>query len=200
MLIFPLVCINASKPIPEICVKNTNQLVGGNLLYPSIKEKGGYISVNINNADIFGRSVLLEGDKVDKDASTGRCEFDVMSNPDNSGKKFYYRQIDVSDPFVQKFQIINKRSVGSNFLNSNYNFVKIIDSDIWNSTKEPEYFYRISKENIENIKNSTQGDRERVNSYLGSDCKIKSDTNEYMCSFVRNFENNQRYFTYFKIK
>ena len=104
---FPLMCINASKPIPEICVKNTNQLVGGNLLYPSIKEKGGYISVNINNADIFGRSVLLEGDKVDKDASTGRCEFDVMSNPDNSGKKFYYRQIDVSDPFVQKFQIIS---------------------------------------------------------------------------------------------
>ena len=97
-------------------------------------------------------------------------------------KDVQYRIIDVTDPFLTNFS--NKtRSIGTNWKNNKYNFTKIIKSDTW--TNNPEYTFKISKVNIQNIVKSTLTDNEKASSYLGNDCYITS-SNKYVCNFLRN--------------
>lgn len=182
----PQSCISIVNGESESC-DNANTLVGGNKYFVNLKENHGYVSIDLSGMDYFETTIKLEGDKTDNidGKNVFRCEFNV-SNLD----KIIFRQIDVSDPFIQSnlFNTINKRTIGRNFVNPNYkyNFVNIIDPNIWNIEHQYQYQYQLSKTNIENIKRDTLGDTEKVNSYLGTDCKINENNNQYECNFTRN--------------
>ena len=171
-------CINIRTGEPVECNDNNNYLLnGGYKFYPDMKEGGGFISLKIEKADYFGNSVLLDGSKKNEDGNY-QCEFKIY----DSNEDIYYRVIDVSDPFLQKYKD-DKRDIGINWKNNNYNFVNIIKSDVWSNN--PEYVFKLSKENVENIKKSTVDSGERVTSYTGVDCFV-TPNNNYECDFLKN--------------
>ena len=190
-------CIGIKSGEQEECVSGARtQLNGYKSVYPSLNEKGGYVSVNIESADFFGTEVKLDGEKVDKidGIEKYRCDFSI-GDPEND----IFRQIDVSDPFVKEYSN-NQRKVGKNYSNSKYNFEKIIKSDIWSNQDNYEYKYSLSKTNVSLIKSNTSS---TPNSYLGDNCYITSN-NKYVCSFIRDKDesegNNQNFFSNVSIK
>ena len=64
-------------------------------------------------------------------------------------KDVYFRQINLSDPFVQKLN--PDRGIGYNWKNSKFSFVNLIDPNIWNKTSEYNMI-RITEEDGKNIK------------------------------------------------
>ncbi len=64
-------------------------------------------------------------------------------------KDVYFRQINLSDPFVQKLN--PNRGIGYNWKNSKFNFVNLIDPNIWNKASEYN-MVRITEEDGKNIK------------------------------------------------
>ena len=173
----PRMCLNITSGEGEQCGDSNNQLSGGNKYYPVLFLNSGSLTIKIDNAtyDLIS-SIDLEN-----------CSFNL------GAQKIFYRQIDIDDPFLIKFDSIDKRTIGRNFSNDKYNFVEMMYSDseinVWNNKYQ--YLYQLSKANVENIKDNSP------ESYLGTDCYIQKDTNKYICSFVRNKsigENNQSYF------
>ena len=173
------VYMNASKKmrLPSSCVKmvdgsvsnctTNNSLMGGFKYYPNMSYGTGRIILEINN-------LMLKKD-TNITLKEGNCSY-TISKPEN----VIYRQIDVSNPFVEG---LTKRGVGSNFLNSKYNFKNIIQSDIWDTKYNAAYKYDLSKINIENIKKDTK--LSGVRSYIGNNCSF-NDKHEYKCKDIRN--------------
>ena len=56
----------------------------------------------------------------------------------------------------------NKRSIGKNYKNEQFNFTKIIKSDLWNDANLFEYQYTLSKSNIENIRRDTVDSKKKL--------------------------------------
>ena len=191
-LTLPETCIsmNTGKSVNCSSTSKNDQLVGGNNFYPNYEQKGGYISIYMKDSGYFKTDIELNG----KAKTNGRdydCSFDLIDNV--SGYKLIYRHIDVADPFVQRFKTVDKRQIGRNFSNSEYNFVKVIKSDIWNND-DYDYLYRMSKVNINNIKKNTISEKEKAESYLGKDCYFNNQ-NQYICPFTRNLNSNNNFFT-----
>lgn len=64
-------------------------------------------------------------------------------------KQIYFRQINLGDPFVQKLN--PDRGIGANWKNAKFNFINLIDPNIW--SKASEYnMIRITEEDGRNIK------------------------------------------------
>ena len=97
----------------------------------------------------------------------------------SSNTDILYRQIDVVDPFLKTYNA--ERKVGKNYLNSKYNFVNIIKSDIWSQSYA--YQYLLSKANVDSIRKDTA--EEGITSYLGRSCSF-SASGTYLCDFTRN--------------
>lgn len=175
----PEVCLNMHGGEQEECLtSSTTQISGGNRAYPNLSTTHGYISLLIPSAGYFKNDIKLDGERRDRTSNgeNPRCEFTVGKR-----QSFIYRQIELSDPFLQTYS--KTRKVGNNWSNKtyNYNFQNIIDEKIWNKTFE--FKYQLSKVNVENIKNTTVSSNERVNGYLGTNCYINNN-NKYICPFV----------------
>lgn len=171
----PETCLNMQSGEQEDCLtSSTIQITGGERFYQSLSTTHGYISLLIPSAGYFKNDIKLDGEK--RDNEKPRCEFNVGKR-----QSFVYRQIELSDPFLQTYS--KTRKVGNNWSNKtyNYNFQNIIDEKIWNKTFE--FKYQLSKVNVENIKNTTVSSNERVNGYLGTNCYINNN-NKYICPFV----------------
>lgn len=183
----PSICLSMKGGASEKCQDNsTSQLNGGNNYYIDLDESSGYVSVYLDNATFIGKTIKLEGNKKNDDNSY-KCQFTTsLLSP-------IYRQIELTDPFVQTYTN-KKRTIGKNWLNDSrkYNFVNIIDPEIWNKTFE--YQYSMSKVDVEEIKKDTS--QEGVSSYLGKDCSF-NNKNEYICNFVRPSTGNNGKSNYF---
>ena len=187
----PYKCINIKTALAENCDSSSKlQLNGGNNYYVDTSKKGGYISINIPSVGYFNTDIYLDGTKKNKDDKY-LCSFNMLDK-----ENIIYRQIDVSDPFVKSLD--NSRSVGNNYLNNNYNFINIIDSNIWN--RNYMFKYQLSKQNVSNIIKSTSDSNSKVDSYLGTNCYI-TDDNKYYCPFTRNtlVDDNTYFFSDVKI-
>ena len=152
----------------ESCISNaTNQLEGGHKYYLE-DNQSGELSLEITGnwkANLNGCNVL---------------------NSKNNENKVIFRQIDLIDPFLKNYD--RERTIGAKYLNSKFDFTKIIHDDVW--TLEPEYDYFLSKVNVANIKKDTAEDR--ASSYLGRNCSFVNNEYqyEYQCQFTRNQTNN----------
>lgn len=93
----------------------------------------------------------------------------------------YYREIDVTDPFLQK-ATHGQRAIGSNF-KGEYDFVKIISPTIWNSNN-PLYTFNLSKADVATIENDTTN-LGKI-SYLGDDCYISN--RKYVCTLPHQYK------------
>ncbi len=172
----PEVCIDMQDATQAECeVDDNNQLNGGNRFYIDLEEESGSVSVVVPDAGYYQNTNFI----LDKDENGDpACTFD------NSTERLEYRTIEVNDPFLTSYD--PNRGVGKNYLNSQFNFQKIIQGDIWNNKYEPEYYYLMSKTNVLNIKNNTKEDY--ASSYLGRNCYF-TNNNKWHCEFTRN-ENN----------
>ena len=169
-------------------VAGNNYYLGENKYYYDKKKTEGTISVEIPAIGYNQIDITMDG------TNDPACRFKLNESD------VFYRQIDVSDPFIQQFKTIDKREIGRNFLNSVYDFTNVIDSDIWK--KDTEYLFKMSKKNIENIKKDTKDNSQKVKSYLGTGCYINLQ-NKYVCPFIRNKdagENARDFFTELKNK
>ena len=166
----PTSCLDMTTGDQINCSDDNMQISGGNKFYTDLKESGGNIYVNLENAGYSGLlNVKLED-----------CSFiDPDSGALNQIVKF--RQIDLTDPFNQNYG--TNREIGKNYSNNDYNFVNIIKSDIWDDETSFMYQYQMSKENIENIRKDTS--EEGVSSYNGRNCYFNS-SNKYICEFTRS--------------
>ena len=86
-----------------------------------------------------------------------------------------YRSIDVSNPFIS-----SDRKIGDNWLDSTFDFTKIIKVE--NSTSKVLYEFDLSKEDIMNIKKDNED--LGIGSRLGTTCEFSN--NKYVCNFIRN--------------
>ncbi len=93
----------------------------------------------------------------------------------------YYREIDVTDPFLQK-ATHGQRAIGSNF-KGEYDFVQIISPTIWNSNN-PLYTFNLSKADVATIENDTTN-LGKI-SYLGDDCYISN--RKYVCTLPHQYK------------
>ena len=169
-------CLNMQTGEQESCkAESNNQIAGGNNAYTKLKENSGYITIKVPNAGYNG-DLDIELKKNGSDDKL-ECEF----NGEDKLSNISYRQIELTDPFLKKYDI--NRGVGGNYLNTKFDFEKIIDEDTWDSDKEAEYEYLLSKTNINNIKKDTNEDYQ--NSYLGRNCYF-TDNNQFICEFTRN--------------
>ena len=183
----PTHCLSMYNGNMEECSATANNLInGGNKFYPDTNETSGYISVTLKNATYAGSTINLKGEKK-SDGKNYDCQLSLSPI-----KPVIYRQIQLNDPFVQSYTK-NQRSIGKNWINSNYNFVNIIKSDIWDSSKKYDYQYLMSKVDVENIKKDTK--EIGIKSYLGRNCSFNSN-NKYVCEFVRpNSSGKNQFFT-----
>ena len=187
-------CLNMKDGEQIECGSNYKQeLDGGNKFYSLLDESGGYVSVLIERADFFGSDIRLDGEKRDKVESVEnpRCEFNNQKISNN----LIYRQIDLSDPFVKKYN--QTREIGKNWLDNKFNFQNIINPKIW-SDDNFKYKYQLSKTDVENIRKTTISGNERVESYLGNDCYFDT-SDKYVCSFVGRNQDDNNLFTYVKV-
>ena len=171
------VCVSIKDGSIADCTEGSNtQLVGGNRYYLERGADGAHIGVTYTGLG-FDRQLNITMDSTE---TSGVCYADVYKS------SLLYRQVDASDPFItgEQYRDVNTRQVGINYYNGNYDFRGIISSTVWNNN--PDYSYKLSKENIVNIKRDT--DSRTVNSYLGSDCYVKSDTNQIVCPFARQID------------
>lgn len=100
---------------------------------------------------------------------------------------FVFRPVDVNNPFVS-----NEREVGENWKNDKFDFVNIIDKEIWNDPNKAKYVFYLSKNNIKEIKKNNHD--VGVEAFFGSECCVID--NKYYCPFLRDY----KYFSkiYFK--
>lgn len=177
----PNVCLDMKSGNQENCTNDNNQVSGGNKFYTELGQYKGDIFVDILGAG-YNQHLNIKLDDCTYNA--------VPMNP-------VYRQIKLSDPFIQKN---NERDIGHNYLNERYSFVDIINSDLWEEENgKPkynfQYRYTMGKQNIENIRKDTN--EEGTNSYLGRNCYFNSD-NKYICDFTQNideYNNESDFFT-----
>ena len=189
-----------SGKVVECDITKNNQIDGDNKYYFGENDKyydkditNGTISVQILDIGYNGTMDILMEDENDP-----VCRFNWGSHEKWDNSNLIYRQIDVADPFIQQFKSINQRQIGRNYSNSTFDFVNVIKSDIW--SKDYEYFYQMSKNNIQNIKKDTIGNNEKANSYLGTNCKI-NNKNKYVCPFTRNIDSASKdFFTVANLK
>lgn len=155
---------------------NNSTLSGGKLYYMDLDKKSASIHINIYNTGYMGNV----GVSLQNCSASQSVDYNIV-----------YRQIDLNDPFLEDDK---ERTIGQNYLNSTYNFTKIIndtkrtDGTTWENKFN--YLYQISKVNVLNIRENTN--EEGVSSYLGRDCYISNY--QYKCSFTRN-ENQENMFT-----
>lgn len=187
----PESCLNLNNGNQTSCSNKNVALYGSHKYYPNIDEGNGTISISIDNI-MYGRdwNIKLDGNN---------CAYTVGT------KKLIYRQIDISNPFIEgsEYNSGSVRGVGRNFLNNSYNFKNIIQSNLWKDENNFEYRYALSKLNVYNIQKDTLDMEEKVKSYLGSNCYLDKD-NKYICSFTRNLtetgETKTNFFTTIEIK
>ena len=167
-------CLSMQNGEQETCSVIKAQLDGGENYYIQRGADSGIINLRVSNAGFEQKlDFTLIKDKKNNDA----CSF--TTDNANQGGNIIFRQIDVGDPFLKDYN----REPGENFVNSKFDFEKIIHGDTWSSDKEPEYDYYLSKTNIVNINKDTMEDS--ANSYLGRNCYFSND-GKYLCRFTRN--------------
>ena len=177
----PSACLEMKDGEQAECNNNNTQIDGGNNFYVKMKEKSGRIYVELHDAGYdMGTNVetsecsYSEKSKYDKDDNT---------DGNNNYTGLTFRQIELADPFLTEYD--SQREIGGNYKNSQYNFSKIIKSDVWN--EKPYYRFSLSKSDVYQIKNSSS----ESNSYLGTDCHINADK-KYVCDFL---DENSSYFS-----
>ena len=136
-------CLSMENGSVTSCDANSNDLInGGNKHYLKPDKTSANISVKLSNLGI-GQTAMINM----KDENDPACNISITKR----SSSIVYRQIELSDPFLQ-IQTKKQRSIGQNWKNKKYNFVKIIDSNTWSTNKIIEYQYEISKTDIEKIK------------------------------------------------
>ena len=160
-------CLSMQTGNIEACSSSKEQLDGGNYVYVNLDSTSGEIKIKVTKAG-FNENFYV---------NLSNCYYNAPNDMD-----IKFRQIDLSDPFLQSY---GNRQIGSNYSNKKYNFVNIIESDIWE--KPFNYRYSLSKTNVKNIRSDTK--ELGVNSYLGKNCYFTSN-NKYVCDFTRNTSNN----------
>ena len=161
-------CLNMKTGAVESCSSSKEQISGGNKVYVDLNSTSGEIKIKVNKAG-FNKNWYV---------NLSNCYY----NTSTKNMEIKFRQIDLTDPFLQSY---GDRKIGSNYSNSEYNFVSTIESDIWE--KPFNYRYSLSKANVENIRSDTK--ELGVDSYLGKNCYFTSN-NKYVCDFTRNTSNN----------
>ena len=187
----PSSCLSMRSGEKEICsTDSNNQLSGGNKFYVIYNKIGGYVSLELPSATLFGSTIKLEGEK--RNTDNPNCEFTIGNN-----SNVIFRQIELADPFIQS-RTNKTRTIGRNWSSNNYYFVNTIKSNIWENTDTYEYQYDMSKMDVENIRKNTS--EIGVNSYLGRSCGFNKD-NKYVCEFVRpDTSGNSSFFTNIRVK
>ena len=173
-------CMSMRKAEVEECISGSElQIKAGNKYYLERDVTGAHIGITYSKLGLDSNLDI----SMDSSESSGVCYADVYKT------ELTYRQIDLSDPFLQgqRYRSINKREIGINFSNSKFNFINAFDASLWSSGKTPDYDYKLSKVNIENIRNDTASST--IESYLGTNCKINKATNIYICPFTRGNTN-----------
>ncbi len=192
----PVACLSmVNGEIVECNNSSNNQISGDNKIFIPLSLSTGYLSAEVRDATINGAKLKLNGPN---DGINPYCEFNNHPN-DND---VLFRQIELSDPFVQTYTN-NQRNIGKNWMGNKYDFTNTIKSDTW--SKDYEYQYTMSKRNVSSIKrNSTSNG---VISYLGDNCKFRDGDNVYICPFIRpsssgilnNKSSSNIYFTHINI-
>ena len=180
-LSLPSICLSTKTGEVETCNTESNQIAGGKKYYIDMNSLSGEIRFSMTGLGYNGNwqfnldNIDINGDgNIDPDI----CSYVVSQT---LKEKIKFRQIDLSDPFIQNLG--TGREIGKNFSNNNYYFVNIIKSDLWNQSDNFAYKYLLSKTNVNNIRKNTN--EEGVNSYLGRNCYFTT-TNKYVCDFTRN--------------
>lgn len=160
-------CIDMQTANKTNCSSST--INGGNLYYMDLDKEKASVIINIQSTGYMGNV----GIGLQNCSASQAVDFDVV-----------FRQIDLNDPFLENYD--NNREVGSNYLNTEYNFKNIIndvkrtDGKTWENLFD--YRYQLSKQNVYNIRKDTA--EEGINSYLGRNCYISNY--KYVCDFTRN--------------
>lgn len=152
---------------------SNNQISGDNNAFIPLSMTKGYLSAEVRDATINGGKLRLDGPN---NGINPYCEFNNHPNDNN----VLFRQIELSDPFVQKYTN-NQRPIGKNWNGSNYNFTKAIKGDTWSN--DYEYQYTMSKVDVSSIKRNSISNG--VISYLGENCKFRDGDNVFICPFIR---------------
>ena len=79
----PVSCISMKTGEAVNCSNENNLLNGGNEYYVSSGKKGGYLSITLDKATLFGGDVKLEGEK--QNSNNPKCEF-TIGNLDKTDK------------------------------------------------------------------------------------------------------------------
>ena len=174
----PNTCLDMKTGNQASCTSDNNQLNGGNNYYVDTNKASGKIIINIKNSGYRENYNFKLDDTKDGDPA---CSFT------NTNNKIIFRQIDIQDPFLKTTD--PSRLIGKNYQNSKFDFINIIQGNIWDLI--PEYEYSMSKVNVSNIRKDTSLEND---SYLGQNCYFVN--NEYQCRFTRNLvddnENNSK--------
>lgn len=166
----PEVCLHVPSGDVESCIAGSkNQISGGRKYYVDLNKTSGNIKLKVTDLGYDGNwNVTLEN-----------CFYKTGKPIPETIK---YREIDVADPFLVKYN--PARGIGTNWKNTKFNFVNIIKSDIWD--KDYWFAFDISKANVAKIVSNTG---KNPDMYLGEKCEFvggNSKSANFKCEFVRN--------------
>ena len=166
----PEICLSMKTGEMIECNDTTKSIEGGVKFYTRLKQTGAKIYVDILDTTINEKiNIKLED-----------CSYNSKGNIND---KATFRQIDLTDPFLQTYT--NKtRYIGENYKNTKYDFTKIIKPTIWEEDYS-KYAFKLTKMDVYNINLDTSliGDM----AFLGKECFINRNK-EYVCNYIKNEE------------
>ena len=168
------ICLNMKTGKTEPCTDSNKQLDGLNKHYTPLKLTEDTKKMMQMDGDIV---IELHNAGYDESINVTLKECKVIGKTSDA----YYREIDVTDPFLQK-ATNGQRTIGSNF-KGEYDFVQIISPTIWNSDN-PLYTFKLSKVDVASIENDTTN-LGKI-SYLGDDCYISN--RKYVCTLPHQYK------------
>lgn len=168
------ICLNMKTGKTEPCTDSNKQLDGLNKHYTPLKLTEDTKKMMQMDGDIV---IELHNAGYDESINVTLKECKVIGKTSDA----YYREIDVTDPFLQK-ATNGQRKIGSNF-KGEYDFVQIISPTIWDSNN-PLYTFKLSKVDVASIENDTTN-LGKV-SYVGDDCYISN--RKYVCTLPHQYK------------
>ena len=168
------ICLNMKTGKTEPCTGSNKQLDGLNKHYTPLKLTEDTKKMMQMDGDIV---IELHNAGYDESINVTLKECKVIGKTSDA----YYREIDVTDPFLQK-ATNGQRKIGSNF-KGEYDFVQIISPTIWDSNN-PLYTFKLSKVDVASIENDTTN-LGKV-SYVGDDCYISN--RKYVCTLPHQYK------------
>ena len=168
------ICLNMKTGKTEPCTDSNKQLDGLNKNYTPLKLTEDTKKMMQMDGDIV---IELHNAGYDESINVTLKECKVIGKTSDA----YYREIDVTDPFLQK-ATNGQRKIGSNF-KGEYDFVQIISPTIWDSNN-PLYTFKLSKVDVASIENDTTN-LGKV-SYVGDDCYISN--RKYVCTLPHQYK------------